>query len=238
MPHDLFAADASRSSSARSRNAPIVSVAVHALVVAALAVLSFSDVGTLPLPRQVLAYRHASAIADIELPPRPAARAPSTPRSAAPAVAVAAAPVVAPEGIAPESGISVLYSGEPVDGMPTGLVAELPRPLNGVRVEVPPQPPPAEPVRLHQGIRAPEKVVHVPPPYPTIALHARREGIVILEATIDIHGNVIATTVLRSVPLFDAAAIEAVRQWKYTPALLNDRPVPVIMTVTVRFALQ
>jgi len=44
--------------------------------------------------------------------------------------------------------------------------------------------------------------------------------------------------VLRSVPLLDAAAIEAVRQWRYTPTLLNGVPVPVVMTVTVRFSLQ
>ncbi|MBM3782471.1 MAG: TonB family protein [Acidobacteria bacterium] len=43
---------------------------------------------------------------------------------------------------------------------------------------------------------------------------------------------------LRSVPLLDAAAIEAVRQWRYTPTLLNGVPVPVVMTVTVRFSLQ
>ena len=44
--------------------------------------------------------------------------------------------------------------------------------------------------------------------------------------------------VLRSIPLLDAAAIEAVKQWQYTPTLLNGVPVPVIMTVTVNFTLQ
>lgn len=43
---------------------------------------------------------------------------------------------------------------------------------------------------------------------------------------------------LRSVPLLDDAAIPAVRQWRYTPTLLNDVPVPVVMTVTVNFTLQ
>jgi protein TonB len=38
---------------------------------------------------------------------------------------------------------------------------------------------------------------------------------------------------LRSIPLLDHAAIDAVRQWRFTPTLLNGRPVPVIMTVTV-----
>jgi protein TonB len=43
--------------------------------------------------------------------------------------------------------------------------------------------------------------------------------------------------VQRSIPLLDQAAVGAVKQWRYTPALLNGVPVPVIMSVTVRFAL-
>jgi len=44
--------------------------------------------------------------------------------------------------------------------------------------------------------------------------------------------------VLRSRPLLDAAAIDAVRQWRFTPTLLNGQPVPVVMTVTVAFKLR
>jgi protein TonB len=44
--------------------------------------------------------------------------------------------------------------------------------------------------------------------------------------------------VLRSIPLLDAAALDAVKQWVFTPTLLNNQPVPVIMTVTVNFTLQ
>ena len=44
--------------------------------------------------------------------------------------------------------------------------------------------------------------------------------------------------VLRSIPLLDAAALDAVKQWQFTPTLLNGVPVPVIMTVTVQFTLQ
>ena len=42
----------------------------------------------------------------------------------------------------------------------------------------------------------------------------------------------------RSIPLLDQAALDAVRQWQFTPTLLNGVPVPVIMTVTVQFTLQ
>jgi periplasmic protein TonB len=44
--------------------------------------------------------------------------------------------------------------------------------------------------------------------------------------------------VLRSQPLLDAAAVEAVRKWRFTPTLLNGQPVPVVMTVTVGFSLR
>ncbi len=59
----------------------------------------------------------------------------------------------------------------------------------------------------------------------------------ILECTIGVDGRVEDVKVLRSVPLLDAAAVDAVRQWVYTPTLLNGVPVPVIMTVTVNFKL-
>ena len=57
-------------------------------------------------------------------------------------------------------------------------------------------------------------------------------------ATIGPDGRVQDVRVLRSIPLLDAAAIEAVKQWQYTPTLLNGVPVPVIMTVTVNFTLR
>jgi protein TonB len=70
-----------------------------------------------------------------------------------------------------------------------------------------------------------------------VAQAARVQGVVILEAVIGPNGNVTDVQVLRSVPLLDDAAVEAVRQWVYTPTLLNGVPVPVIMTVTVNFTM-
>ena len=96
----------------------------------------------------------------------------------------------------------------------------------------------AAPIRLHAGITAPRKIVDVAPVYPSIAQAARKQGVVILETVIDARGNVQSVHVLRSVPLLDDAAVAAVRQWRFTPALLNGEPVPVVMTVTVNFKLQ
>ena len=60
-------------------------------------------------------------------------------------------------------------------------------------------------------------------------------GEVIVEITIGVDGAVTNARVLRSIPLLDQAALDAVRQWRYTPTLLDGRPVPVVMTVQVAF---
>jgi protein TonB len=101
----------------------------------------------------------------------------------------------------------------------------------------PSSPAEATPVRVGAGIREPRKTRNVSPVYPKEAVAARIQGVVILECTISPQGKVVAVRTLRSVPMLDAAAIEAVRQWEYTPTLLNGVPVPVIMTVTVNFKL-
>jgi protein TonB len=61
--------------------------------------------------------------------------------------------------------------------------------------------------------------------------------VVVLEATIDADGRVVDAKVLRSIPLLDQAAIDAVKQWMYEPTLVNGVAVPVIMTVTVSFSM-
>jgi len=96
---------------------------------------------------------------------------------------------------------------------------------------------PNQPVRVGGAIRPPTQISKVQPIYPADALAARVQGIVILEAVIGVDGRVTDAKVLKSVPLLDQAAVNAVRQWAYTPTLLNGAPVPVIMTVTVTFNL-
>jgi len=98
---------------------------------------------------------------------------------------------------------------------------------------------PAEPPILAVGeVRPPRLVRRVEPVYPEVAIMAHIEGVAILEATTDIYGRVIAVRVLRSLPLLDQAAIDAVRQWVYEPLMVNGRPRPVIFTVTIRFVLK
>ena len=82
------------------------------------------------------------------------------------------------------------------------------------------------------------KIKDARPVYPPIAQSARVSGVVIIEATIGTDGRVKDAKVLRSIPLLDQAALDAVKQWQYSPTLLNGVPVSVIMTVTVNFTLQ
>jgi len=93
-------------------------------------------------------------------------------------------------------------------------------------------------VRIGGTIKAPTKIKDVKPVYPAIAQSARVAGVVTIEATIGADGKVVDATVVRSVPLLDQAALDAVRQWEYTPTLLNGVPVPVLVTVTINFTRQ
>lgn len=60
----------------------------------------------------------------------------------------------------------------------------------------------------------------------------------IVEAVLDAGGRVAAVRVLRSIPLLDEAALEAVRQWQFEPALVDGQPRAVLMTATVNFSLR
>jgi TonB family protein len=111
----------------------------------------------------------------------------------------------------------------------------------------PPPPPPSDPdtapawangaLRVGGAVLQPVKTKHVSPAYPQIAQDSKVQGVVILEALIGVEGKVTNARVLRSVPLLDQAALDAVMQWEFTPTRLNGQLVPVMMTVTVQFTL-
>jgi protein TonB len=144
-------------------------------------------------------------------------------------------PLGIPNGITPERVVETVDdsfthdSGVIAFGYPNAIVSEAPPA---------PQPPPQQSL-IHVGgnIRPPQKVADVAPIYPPLALSAGVQGAVILEAVIGEDGSVRDVHVLRSIALLDAAALEAVRQWRFIPTLLNGQPVPVVMTVTVAFRL-
>jgi TonB family protein len=90
---------------------------------------------------------------------------------------------------------------------------------------------------LGKKIVPPKLIKKVHPIYPEIARQAKVEGVVILEVTTDIYGRVQSVKVLRSIPLLDKAAVDAVKQWVYEPMVINSKPRGVIFTVTCTFRL-
>ena len=101
----------------------------------------------------------------------------------------------------------------------------------------PPAPPPRI-VRVGGVVREPRKIKDVPPVYPELAKRARIQGVVILECVINPQGRVENVKVLRGLATLDEPAVEAVRQWTYTPTLVDGVPTSVVMTVTVNFLLR
>jgi len=99
---------------------------------------------------------------------------------------------------------------------------------------------PAEqlPVYLTSGIKPPERTVFVQPEYPEQARKDEVEGKVILEIVVNSAGDVEGDRVLTPNSVFDDAALLAVRQWKYKPALKDGKPVKVYLTVIVEFKLE
>jgi TonB family protein len=103
--------------------------------------------------------------------------------------------------------------------------------------ELPPAPWADGAVRIGGGVGAPVKVKNVSPVYPQTAMAERIQGVVILEARIGPEGRVTNARVLRSIPLLDQAALDAVLQWEFSPTLMNGTPVPVIKTITIQFSV-
>lgn len=208
-----------------------VSLAVHALALLMLIVAPLVATGTLPTPYASVSF---VPVATAPLPPPPVVD-PATPptRRADPN----ASPLEPPSGIEPERDVDRSFeAGDPNAAHP-GLGSIVTG--SGAIPEPPALPPPVpqEPVLVGGKIKVPQKVHDVAPIYPPIAQAARAQGVVIIQAVIGVDGRVQDAQILRSVPLLDEAALMAVRQWVYTPTMLNGIAVPVIMTVTVRFQL-
>jgi len=214
-----------------------VSLAVHAIVLVGVVVVPLLSSGELPEPTSAVKAFFVEPSAPPPPPPPPPPPAPkaaqTTPKSTPQPQNETkfTAPVDVPDEIKKDEGIDLGVEGGVEGGVAGGVVG-------GVVGGLPDAPPPAEAVRVGGNIKEPKKLKDAAPVYPAIAKQARVQGIVILECTISPQGKVTDVRVLRGIPLLDQAAIEAVKQWVYTPTLLNGVPVPVIMTVTVNFRLQ
>jgi protein TonB len=229
----------------------VVSVAVHGAVLSAailLPVLLATD--KLPVVPTMMAFVAAAPAPPPPPPPPPpkaAARAPEAKVVARAESSPTAAPVMAPAAITPEpflpsdegfgveGGVEGGIAGGTLGGIVGGLVDAPPPPP-------PPPPPPAPapraPVRVGGQIKEPELTHRVEPVYPDIAVLAKVTGTVILEAMVGEDGTVQSVKVLRSAKFLDGAAIDAVKQWRYKPLVLNGVPSPFVLTVTLTFSIK
>jgi len=229
---DLIESDVVAHKTAQSKTLP-VSLTLHAIALVFIIIVPLLQPAELPEPAAAVKAFFVDPISAPPPPPPPPPPAPKRPDAPKPIPKPVmtespkfTAPVEVPEQIKPEEGLDLGVEG----GVPGGVVG-------GVVGGLPDAPAPVQAVRVGGQIKEPKKLKHVAPAYPDIAKQARVQGVVILECTISPQGKVTDVKVLRGIPLLDAAAIEAVKQWVYTPTLLNGVPVPVIMTVTVNFRL-
>jgi protein TonB len=98
--------------------------------------------------------------------------------------------------------------------------------------------PTSQRVRISQGVSKGLLVYRIEPTYPPLAWQARIQGVVVLTAVIDKAGNIQNLQVVSGHPMLAPAAIEAVKQWRYKPFLLNGQPYEVETAVTVTFQLR
>jgi periplasmic protein TonB len=157
--------------------------------------------------------------------------------AAAPALPPSPVPVEAPATITPETGAESVAQGAVGDA--AGGVAEgTPDPVasgpgaSGAGTD--------RPYRIGggDGIRPPRKIKDVKPTFPLHALSERANGNVVIEATIGVDGKVERAAIVHSIAALDQAALDAVRQWEYTPPMLNGVAVAVIMMIVVTFTIQ
>jgi len=258
--HLLYSSGKTQSRPKRKLTLP-VSIAIHAVVLAAVVILPLMTWEELPEPANgaVKAFFVEPAPPPPPPPPPPAApKAAMAPKVDAPKIPKPTpeftAPVDVPKEVTPEPSSGTAAAGEATGGEPDGVEGGVTGGVKGGVVggvvggveggvpEPAATPPPTTepeapkgPVRVGGNISAPHKLKNVEPLYPEVAKQARVAGVVVLEATIGPDGRVDNVKVLRGIPLLNESAMNAVKQWVYSPTLLNGTPVPVIMTVTVNF---
>jgi len=107
-------------------------------------------------------------------------------------------------------------------------------------VDAPPELPPApqRPEFFTAFDEPPQVLRQVPPEHPELARQSETEGVVLVQIGVNEFGDVVEATVVQGVPMLNKAAIDAVMQWKFSPAKQRDVPVPVRIVVPIRFTLR
>ncbi len=216
-------------------------LAVHAVALGSVMVGQLWAVQPVEQPDVVVAFVDFTPPSPPPAPPKPpgsngATTKPTDPAPPTEPTQPQAIPAQLPRAVPPgPTGDPNGVEGSEGDGTKDGIVGG----VNPDREKEPPAPiADDKPVRPGEGIVLPVNIYRRDPVYPELARRARLQGVVIVEATIDRQGNVVDTNLLKEPGLgCGAAVVEALRSWKYRPATFNDRPVSIIMTVTVTFRL-
>lgn len=232
----------------------VVSAVVHLAAILLLVILPQLLFNVLPQTSLLTFLFAAPAPPAAQLPPTPPAENDREAKSGRVLNPTEFSPAAIPDGITPPSldedpivtpqsvysGIFGTGSGSaPMGTGGSGLAG-----LLGTAIQPPPPPPPPRPAdrkvrQLLGGNVLEGKLLRkIEPTYPELARKARIAGMVILQVSIDEEGNVEEIRLLRGHPLLNEAAVDAVRQWRYSPTLLNGEPVPVLGTITIVFNLR
>ena len=91
------------------------------------------------------------------------------------------------------------------------------------------------PVRVGGKVSEPQLLTHVMPQYPLTAKEAGIQGDVVIQTTVDQHGNVVNMKIVSGPMMLRQPALEALKRWKYAPSTLNGQPISVQMSVTIKF---
>jgi protein TonB len=232
----------------RRSTAAAISFAVQCVLIALLVIVPLMYTDTLPTP-QLLTFLVAPA------PPPP----PPPPPAAAPAVKIVRQSEISSSGqlrtptripqsveMIKEEAAPPSVAGGVVGGVPGGIpggqvggvIGGIINATSGLSAIKLPAPPPPKRVRISQGVTAGLLLRKVEPKYPIIARQARIQGQVVLAAIIDRQGAITNLQVVSGHPMLIGAAIEAVKEWRYRPYLLNGEPVEVetLVIVTFQFA--
>lgn len=117
-----------------------------------------------------------------------------------------------------------------------GYITEIPRaeivkPLVNVPAE------PVKPIAVSSGVLASKLLTRVLPQYPALAKSMRVSGVVRLAVVVGRDGHIAGVRVLEGHPMLRASAVDAVKQWVYSPTYLNGQPVEIEASVDVNFTL-
>ncbi len=148
-------------------------------------------------------------------------------------------PVTASATAGVSGGVPGGVVGGVIGGVPGGTLGAVLATTSGAPVLAKTEalPMPAKKVRLASRVAEGNLIHDVAPEYPPEAGRARLEGTVILLAVIGKNGTVQDVQVKSGVPVLAQAAIDAVKQWRYRPYLLNGEPVEVATQITINFTL-